>query len=784
MNHSTTMSRILKLVLPLAVAIVGAIWFPLTARAEDPIQPSVLVSTTTEHVDGSAITFVVPIMFYAGTHDGEIGSTSFTLDYPEACVRIDKPATDISLVQSGLLDSVTVNADAGTLHVSIYDPLPPLTALDTGELVTVKFTLETACRPGTTNPTDPTAQFTFSNATFGTLLGLPVAGAATNGIYTLDINQAPTDIAAGSLAMDENVAGSRQIAALSATDADTAPADTLAFAFSGACTGTFSNQGFTLDPSDFSLLRTDLVFNYESTASYAICLQVTDGQGGLYTERLTVAVVDKNDTPTGLNLSANTIAQSAAFSTTVGTLSAVDEDASQTYTYALLASGVGITDSAKFDVVGNALKISSTVDYAAQAEYKIRIQVTDSGTPPASYATQFNVIVQGVSALALPAVPDVPVVLEGERITVPLSFSPNGNSVLAAAFHVTYSTECLEYAGLANLQSGFSDTDPDTDDNGAVDVSLTTAGSNPLARGNPVSLVFRGTADCPEMSAWTPLSFTPALTLTGAGAVSFAASTHDGQVVVLDNDARGDCNASGSIDAGDFIATALEDLDTESTNRTGSVPLPESWLWTPLGTYGFSARGCDSNADRLLGSADLQCTILLFFGSTCGGAQAAASSSPATILLPYAVDAVPGTATSIPLVLDAQGQAVSAFAATVVFEPDLFQIDPTDADGSGVPDSIHFQTPPGTFTLALYEPGTGRLDLVAAGIVSPPPQLADGTLVTIDFLPAAGTAGAPAALQLENLSLGSPTGTPVPVTPGVLQPTRGKSYVFLASLLR
>ena len=642
MNHSTTMSLILKLVPLLAVAVVGAICFPLTARAEDPIQPSVLVSTTTQHIDGSAVTFVVPIMFYSGTHS--IGSTMFTLDYDQGCVRINSPATDITFVQTGLTNVYTVDVDNGKINVSIYDPLAPLTVLDSGELLTIRFTLETACRPGAANPTDPVAHFNFISPTFGTLLGLPVAGTGTNGTYTLDINQSPTDIAAGSLAMDENVAGSRQIAVLTATDADTA--DTLSFAFSGACGGTFSNQGFTLDPSDSSLLRTDLVFNYESTSSYAVCLQVTDGQGGLYSERLTLAVVNKNDAPTGISLSSNTITQSASLGTTVGAFTAIDEDSSQTYTFERLTTGAGSADSAKFLINDNVLTINSAVDYTTQAEYKIRVQVTDSGTPSASYAAQFRVIVQGVSVLALPNVPDVPSVLAGERITLPVSFSPNGNSVLTATFHVTYSTACLEYAELADLQSGFSDADPDTDDDGVVDVSLTTAGSNPLARGNPVSLVFTGAVGCPEVNAWSPLTFTSALTLAGAGVASFPTSKSDGQVVVLDNNARGDCNADGSVDAGDFTATALERFDTESTDVSGAVPVQDSWLWTPLGTEDFSARGCDSNADRLLTSADLQCTILLFFGSTCGGAQAAASSSPATILLPYAVDAVPGTATS------------------------------------------------------------------------------------------------------------------------------------------
>ena len=152
-------------------------------------------------------------------------------------------------------------------------------------------------------------------------------------------------------------------------------------------------------------------------------------------------------------------------------------------------------------------------------------------------------------------------------------------------------------------------------------------------------------------------------------------------------------------------------------------------------------------------------------------------------MIPYSA-AAPGTAASVPLVLQTKGQAVSAFAATIVFDPAALRLDPTDADGSGVPDAVHFQAPTGTFSLARYDPGAGRLDLVAAGVVSPLPRLADGILVTVDFLPADGGAGTATPLHLDNLSLGSPSGAPVPVVPGELKLAAGGASVFLPVLLR
>lgn len=745
------------------------------ARADDG--PSVTIPDTTEHIDASATSFVVPIAFAEGAPADQISSVNLTLDYDETCIRIDDVDAAITGVQSGFEKSFSNNADDGKLQASIWRQ-GAQAPLDGGTLFSIRFTLEPICRHG--QPADPTAVFAFESFTFGTILGQNIAGTATGGTYTLDINQAPTDISAGSLAMSENATGDRQIGVFSAIDSDTDPVDTLTFAFSTACAAPFDNQGFALDPADSANLRTDRAFDFEAEDEYPICVQVTDGQGGLYTEKITLTVVDVNDAPTDIGLSGNVVNETAAVDDVVGILSVSDEDAAQTYTYELVA-GTGDADNGSFAVDGTQLKVTdTTINYATQPEYKIRLQVTDSGSPARTFQKQFRLVVAGTSSLALIGEPNLPVVLAGETITLPVYFTPSGNDVLTATFQVNYNEDCLDYARLAGIQSGYANTASDTADDGEIAVSL-SGSSTPLAEGAPVSIVFTGTT-CTPANSWTAVTFDAVPTMLGAGDASFATSKTDGKLVVLAADPLGDCNADGFVNAGDFSATALEIFDAE--DRTGSSVPADSWLWSPRGVRNFSARGCDSNADRILVVADLTCTVRRSFGGSClAGMTVAGAAEPAVVSAPAAAPLLAGQTSNVPLTLQTKGHNVAAFAASLSFDGAKVKLDPTDADGDGLPDAVHFQLPAGMYRMASYDAVTGRLDLVATGLVMPLPTLADGVIVTVDLTPVAGADMTPAALTLSNLSLGDSEGSTVPAVAGVTDVPAAGMHLFLPAIV-
>ncbi|TDB33013.1 autotransporter domain-containing protein [Stenotrophomonas sp. TEPEL] len=87
-------------------------------------------------------------------------------------------------------------------------------------------------------------------------------------------------------------------------------------------------------------------------------------------------VVDvPNSAPSDIALSANTVLQSSAANTTVGTLTSTDPDIGSTFAYSL-AAGAGSTDNASFTIAGNTLRANTPAALAA-GNRSIRVRTTD-----------------------------------------------------------------------------------------------------------------------------------------------------------------------------------------------------------------------------------------------------------------------------------------------------------------------------------------------------------------------------------------------------------------------
>ena len=85
-----------------------------------------------------------------------------------------------------------------------------------------------------------------------------------------------------------------------------------------------------------------------------------------------------NQAPTALNLSANSFNENIATESAVTTLSSLDPDVSETFTYSLV-SGTGSTDNAAFSISGDQLKINTSPDFEIKSSYTIRLRTTDQG---------------------------------------------------------------------------------------------------------------------------------------------------------------------------------------------------------------------------------------------------------------------------------------------------------------------------------------------------------------------------------------------------------------------
>jgi uncharacterized delta-60 repeat protein len=81
--------------------------------------------------------------------------------------------------------------------------------------------------------------------------------------------------------------------------------------------------------------------------------------------------------PSGIALSATSVAEAAIVGSVVGTLAASDTTAGDTFTYAFV-SGPGATDNGSFTLDGNVLKTAAIFDFEVKNSYSIRVRVTDT----------------------------------------------------------------------------------------------------------------------------------------------------------------------------------------------------------------------------------------------------------------------------------------------------------------------------------------------------------------------------------------------------------------------
>jgi VCBS repeat-containing protein len=192
--------------------------------------------------------------------------------------------------------------------------------------------------------------------------------------YTIDNNQAPTNITLSNASVAENQGFSATVGTLSSVDPDAGNTFTYAF-----CGGT-DDSLFSIN---FSTLKTNAIFDFETKNSYAICIRSTDNLGLGFDKNFTIAITNINEQPTitsdggGLSASVNATENS----TTVTTASASDPDAGAVLTYSIS----GGADAAKFSInpaTGTltfitAPNFEAPTDSGANNVYDVTVQVSD-----------------------------------------------------------------------------------------------------------------------------------------------------------------------------------------------------------------------------------------------------------------------------------------------------------------------------------------------------------------------------------------------------------------------
>jgi hypothetical protein len=170
--------------------------------------------------------------------------------------------------------------------------------------------------------------------------------------------------------VDENVQTGTSVGLLQASDLDH---DTLSYTILSGNT----NGAFDLNPSTGEMkVANGSLLDYESTKSYSLVVQVTDGIDQA-TMNVTINVRDLNDNHPIAKGFTNAINENSAVGTSVGQVTATDSDVGSLFTYTITA---GNTDGAfKIDASNGEITVadSSKLDYETTKRFTLTVQVSD-----------------------------------------------------------------------------------------------------------------------------------------------------------------------------------------------------------------------------------------------------------------------------------------------------------------------------------------------------------------------------------------------------------------------
>jgi hypothetical protein len=160
-----------------------------------------------------------------------------------------------------------------------------------------------------------------------------------------DANEAPTGLTITKTNIDENVRGGTVVGLLDGVDPDAT--STFSFRLVDNPGGKFEIVGRELR------LKLGETLNYEDVNSYALTIEVSDGQY-TFQKPVTVAVnnvADVNHAPYDITLSGTTIAENSAGGTAIGTVKGFDQDGGDTIHFIL------DDPSNKFEIVDGVLRL-------------------------------------------------------------------------------------------------------------------------------------------------------------------------------------------------------------------------------------------------------------------------------------------------------------------------------------------------------------------------------------------------------------------------------------------
>jgi len=154
---------------------------------------------------------------------------------------------------------------------------------------------------------------------------------------------------------------------------------------------------FTNDVSYFDLVDSSLyaksMFNFEEKSSYTIRVKVVDSKGRIKEKDFEIVVLDRNDPPTDITISRQTIFEATLANSLIAELDAIDEDIADLHSYFLMeGDGQNDKENDYFQIINDSLVLLRPIINEVEGVVKILIGVQDSSGFSIEKSVEFQIV--------------------------------------------------------------------------------------------------------------------------------------------------------------------------------------------------------------------------------------------------------------------------------------------------------------------------------------------------------------------------------------------------------
>lgn len=298
--------------------------------------------------------------------DGKIFAKAFSISVQD----INDAPNGINLSNASIPENTSLNTNVGLLSSLDIDPNQTFTyslVAGTGDIDNADFIIS-----GDQLKTNTLFNYNAQKNHSIRIRTTDQGGLFFEQVFNITIsnsNDAPTNIAVSPNSFNENLPQGTVVANFTTTDADS----TDIFSYSFVNQGSNDNASFIISGDE---LRTAAQFDYESKNLYIIEVQTRDLAGATYNRQLTLSILDTNDAPTAIAISADTLTEKSPVGSYVADISTTDVDATDNHIYTIVP-GQGSADNGLFRINGNLLEIDSVLNFNDKASRNVRIRSTD-----------------------------------------------------------------------------------------------------------------------------------------------------------------------------------------------------------------------------------------------------------------------------------------------------------------------------------------------------------------------------------------------------------------------